>query len=583
MAKNITSYDLSPSSQLIGLFGAKTSLAIREIGCIEYDATLTANPGATKAITPFDLASYSQLVNKAGSNPTTVDLRGSAGATREWGAMEFQAGLVIIRTTKLITPFDLSGYSQIINFSRVSGTPYLPTRKDIRGIIAPFNAGFQHQASSSIPYLPTVKDSRGTSVIGSQRELGALEEDPSLAISSAFPSITEIAEKVWTKDISLLGGASYINTAGASVAAMATRTNVAQGGGASTITLDQGASQINDFYTTQYIVLIGGTGVGQSRRISGYVGSTRVATMDAAWSTAPDSSSVFAVLPFFNVATPSSIWDRALTDIVSAGSVGKLIKDYLDVAISSRLATTGYTAPPSAATIAGQVTTDHGAGSYVDSGLPSVPTAAQIADAVLDEAGAGHTGLIPTNLDAKVSLIPTNPYTGTPPTAGAIADAVLDEAAVGHTGVIPTNLDAKVSLIPTNPYTGTPPTPGAIADAVLDESGVGHTGLIAVNLDEKISVVSGEVTTAHGIGSYVDTGTNVVLTNTAIDAILDRPADGGMTLRDAIKILIAEMVGEASGGGTAVITYQNVPGNKNRVIMNVDSSGNRSSVALDLS
>lgn len=35
--------------------------------------------------------------------------------------------------------------------------------------------------------------------------------------------------------------------------------------------------------------------------------------------------------------------------------------------------------------------------------IPVAPSAASVADAVLDEAGAGHTGLIPTNLDAKIS------------------------------------------------------------------------------------------------------------------------------------------------------------------------------------
>ena len=53
-----------------------------------------------------------------------------------------------------------------------------------------------------------------------------------------------------------------------------------------------------------------------------------------------------------------------------------LLNQYLNAAITSRLAAGDYTAPPSAATVAA---------------------------AVMDEAGTGHSGLIPTNLDAKVS------------------------------------------------------------------------------------------------------------------------------------------------------------------------------------
>lgn len=50
------------------------------------------NPYA-QVISPFDLASFSQLVNLAGTSPTTTDLRGTAvqGAQREWGALEYNA------------------------------------------------------------------------------------------------------------------------------------------------------------------------------------------------------------------------------------------------------------------------------------------------------------------------------------------------------------------------------------------------------------------------------------------------------------------------------------------------------------
>lgn len=48
-------------------------------------------------VTPFDLASYSQLVNVAGTSPTTTDLRGTSviGAQREWGPLEYNPALLI--------------------------------------------------------------------------------------------------------------------------------------------------------------------------------------------------------------------------------------------------------------------------------------------------------------------------------------------------------------------------------------------------------------------------------------------------------------------------------------------------------
>lgn len=48
-------------------------------------------------VSPFDLASYSQLINVAGTSPTTTDMRGTAkiGAERELGALEYDPTLKI--------------------------------------------------------------------------------------------------------------------------------------------------------------------------------------------------------------------------------------------------------------------------------------------------------------------------------------------------------------------------------------------------------------------------------------------------------------------------------------------------------
>lgn len=109
-----------------------------------------------------------------------------------------------------------------------------------------------------------------------------------------------------------------------------------------------------------------------------------------------------------------------------------------------------------------------GTASYV-----TPPTAASIADAVLDEAGAGHIGLIPTNLDTTISSrLATSGYT-VPPTAGAIADSVLDEAGSGHTGLLPTILDAAISTRLASAGYTTPPTTTEINTKLTTEHGSG--------------------------------------------------------------------------------------------------------------
>jgi hypothetical protein len=68
-------------------------------------------------------------------------------------------------------------------------------------------------------------------------------------------------------------------------------------GAASTATLDAGASATDGYYVGQQLHLVSGTGVGQTRRIITYVGSTKVATVDRAWVTNPASGTVYRLLP----------------------------------------------------------------------------------------------------------------------------------------------------------------------------------------------------------------------------------------------------------------------------------------------
>lgn len=74
------------------------------------------------------------------------------------------------------------------------------------------------------------------------------------------------------------------------------RRNTAAAGGGSTITLDGGASSTDSFYKNTFVMIIAGTGAGQIRGYSSYVGSTKVYTVDSAWTTNPDSTSVFVLI-----------------------------------------------------------------------------------------------------------------------------------------------------------------------------------------------------------------------------------------------------------------------------------------------
>src|SRR3990167_9634898 len=70
----------------------------------------------------------------------------------------------------------------------------------------------------------------------------------------------------------------------------------AAAGGASSITLAAGASAVDDAYNTMTVRLTGGTGSGQERIISDYVGATKVATVSVAWATAQDATSTYNII-----------------------------------------------------------------------------------------------------------------------------------------------------------------------------------------------------------------------------------------------------------------------------------------------
>jgi hypothetical protein len=78
------------------------------------------------------------------------------------------------------------------------------------------------------------------------------------------------------------------------------RRGTAQAGAAGTITLDASASAVDDFYNGTVVQIVAGTGIGQARVVSNYVGSTKVASVAENWATTPDNTSVFVILPSGN-------------------------------------------------------------------------------------------------------------------------------------------------------------------------------------------------------------------------------------------------------------------------------------------
>jgi hypothetical protein len=94
------------------------------------------------------------------------------------------------------------------------------------------------------------------------------------------------------------------------------------------------------------------------------------------------------------------------------------------------------------------------------------------------------------------------------------------------------------------------------------------------------------ITGTHA-GSGVDLNTttsNLGLSNSGIDAILDRTAgvEANITLRQGLRLMLAALAGKLSGAATTSIAVRDTNDTVNRITATVDSTGNRSSVTYNL-
>ena len=98
----------------------------------------------------------------------------------------------------------------------------------------------------------------------------------------------------------------------------------AQAGTANTITLDSGASAVDDFYNNMSVFITSGTGSGQLRTISDYVGSSKLATVSVNWTTNPDNTSVNEVMPAVTIATTEGSGATARVSSIVGGVIKKV-------------------------------------------------------------------------------------------------------------------------------------------------------------------------------------------------------------------------------------------------------------------
>jgi hypothetical protein len=230
--------------------------------------------------------------------------------------------------------------------------------------------------------------------------------------------------------------------------------------------------------------------------------------------------------------------DTALSDV----GLTTTITGRIDAAITTRLASGSYSAPPSAATIADAVWDEtlsgHATGGSAGAALTGAGSAGDPWSASLPGAyGSGTAGkIIGDNIDAAISS-----------RLASVGYTAPDNSSV-------TAIKAKTDNLPSDP-----------ADQSL------------------VIAATDALSTAIGTRLAAADYTAPPTANQNADALLDRTAgvETGWTLRQAIRIMLSVLAGKSNGLATATAKYRDMADSKDRITATVDEDGNRSVVTRD--
>lgn len=168
---------------------------------------------------------------------------------------------------------------------------------------------------------------------------------------------------------------------------------------------------------------------------------------------------------------------------------------------------------------------------------------------------------------------PTNRYTWTDLRASYLDQAISTPVALAGSAI-------SASSVTTGYNTNIATTTWASASRDLTDKT--NYGLSASALTE----ISANVPAASSIWSYTTRALSSsaiaasTITADFVDIILDEQIEGTYTMRQLLRLFGSVLMGKASGGGTASITFRDINDSVNRVVATVDSVGNRTAITL---
>lgn len=223
-----------------------------------------------------------------------------------------------------------------------------------------------------------------------------------------------IVNRVWQTNPSTDSTYDIIAGAQADIA----QHGLAQGGTASTITLSTAASAVDDIYIGSQVYISTSTGTGQTRLITDYNGTTKVATVSPDWVTNPTSASVYKVIPIGRAIVDSG----TVTTVTGAvGSVTGNVGGNVVGSVASVTGNVGGNVTGSVGSVLGGINTTGGTITTLDAldtaqdsqhnttqtAIADVPTNAELATALgtADDTVLAAIATLQTYVDTEVAAI----------------------------------------------------------------------------------------------------------------------------------------------------------------------------------
>jgi len=307
--------------------------------------------------------------------------------------------------------------------------------------------------------------------------------------------------------------------------------------------------------------------------------------------------------------TKTSITEAALASLDAAHNDGgiELIGDgyyRLDMPDAACAAGAGENSVQFGGTVTGMIVigNEHALVDYdpydsVRAGLTALPNAAADAAGGLPISDAGDLDLdaqIKTDIDAILTDtdVIDDGTSGLVKIASDVAAILVDTAVIGALGAgltaIPwnSNWDAEVqsecadALTAYDPPTKTEmDTAHALLATVAKQDVIdGIVDTILVDTNELQGLISSSKIAAQVKGMDANVLTASALKADAVDEIHDEVIEGAITHRQMMRLILAVLTGKSSGGGTTTLTFRDIGDTKDRLVVTVDSNGNRSAV-----